>query len=218
MKTLQPTEKSKAALLEYGMDAGMVHGCALFRYESGEVLLKQGTPVEHLYLVLHGKIKICMLAANGKDLTLCYYISSGILGDVELVQDDKSASATSIAVLPSDCIRIPLARNWAYLHHNITFMNQVAKGLSTKLLNSSNEHVSSALYSSEERLCSYILMTAHNNLFSDTLTDVSKSIGISYRHLFRLLSRLCGNGVLEKRDAGFVILDKRYLQERCTHA
>jgi len=218
MKTLQPSEKSSAALHAYGIDAAMVHGIALCRYDSGEILLKQGAPVEHLYLVLHGKIKIRMLAANGKDLTLCYYISSGILGDVELVQEDKSASATSIVVLPSDCIRIPLTRNWTYLHHNIVFMNQVAKGLSTKLLNSSNEHVSSALYSSEERLCSYILMAAHNNVFSDTLTDVSKSIGISYRHLFRLLSHLCQNGVLEKREAGFVISDKRYLLERCTHA
>lgn len=212
------TEETNATLKEYGLDLGSIQDCALCRFSSGEVLLNQGIPVEHLFIVLQGKVKVCMLAANGKVLTLCYYITSGILGDVELVQSDKCASATSIAVVPSNCIRIPLNLNQGYLMNNITFMNRVARGLSTKLLNSSNAHLTSALYSGEERLCSYILMSEHNGMFTEILSDVSKSIGISYRHLFRMLNSMCQSGVLEKRESGFMVLDRQYLTANCTLA
>lgn len=211
------TEEGKSILKEYGIDLNIIRDCALCQFEAGETILKQGTLVEHLFLVVEGKIKVYQLAANGKDLTLCYYISSGILGDVELVQEDKAASATSVVATPSYCIQIPLALNRTYILNNIVFMNQVAKGLSAKLRNSNSAHISSALYSGEERLCSYILMAEHNGLFSDVLTDVAQSIGISYRHLFRVLGEMCRNGVLEKKESGYVILNRQYLMENCAH-
>lgn len=215
--TKQPiTEEGRAILETYGMDLKAIVDGALCHFEAGETILKQGELVEHLFIVILGKIKVCKLAANGKDLTLCYYISNGILGDVEFLQEDKAAAATSIVATPTQCIRIPVTLNVDYLMHNITFMNQVAKGLSAKLLNSSSAHISSALYSGEERLCSYILMAEHNGLFSDVLTDVSQSIGISYRHLFRILNTMCRNGVLEKRESGYMILDRKYLMKK-TH-
>lgn len=210
--TIHPmTSDGKSVLKEYGLLLNDLNGCALCHFEAGEVILNQGMLVDRLFIVIQGKVKVCMLAGNGKDLTLCYYVSSGILGDIELMQEDRSASATSITALPSTFIRIPLSQNLSYLKSNIIFMNQIATGLSTKLLNSSNEHIASALYTSEERLCSYILMAEHNGLFTDILSDVSKSIGISYRHLFRVLNDLCENGILEKRESGFKILDKQYL-------
>ncbi|MEM1485569.1 cyclic nucleotide-binding domain-containing protein [Oscillospiraceae bacterium PP1C4] len=209
------TAESNSDLKEYGLDFSYLQDCVLCRFDSGEVLINQGEQVEHLFIVLQGKIKVCMLAANGKDLTLCYYIASGILGDVEFVQENKSASATSIAAFACDCIRIPLNLNQEYLIHNISFMNQLASGLSTKLLNSSYAHITSALYSGEERLCSYILMAEHNGMFTEILSDVAKSIGISYRHLFRLLNDMCQIGVLKKRASGFIILDRQYLTKKC---
>lgn len=215
MKKHPITIESNSALKEYGLDFNSLQDCMLCRFDSGEVILNQGDPVKHLFIVLRGKIKVCMLAANGKDLTLCYYIASGILGDIEFVQEDKSASATSIAAFASDCIRIPLNHNQEYLIHNITFMNQVARGLSTKLLNSSYAHITSALYTGEERLCSYILMTENNGMFTEIISNVSKSIGVSYRHLFRLLNDMCQRGVLEKGVSGFIVLDRQYLTKKC---
>lgn len=216
--TKQPiTEANGTALKEYGLDARALHDCMLCNLETGDIILNQGKPVDNLFIVLQGKIKVCMLAGNGKDLTLCYYLSNGILGDIELMQEDRTASATSAAALPSVCIAIPLSNNSAYLMNNIVFMNQVARGLSAKLLKSSDAHIASALYSSEERLCSYILMAEHNGLFTDILSDVSKSIGISYRHLFRVLNDLCRKGVLERKESGFHILNRQYLLGKCTH-
>lgn len=217
MKKSPLTPRACAVLAEYGLDFSVLENSMLFRYDSGETILKQGTPVEALFVLLNGKVKVHMLAANGKDLTLCYYLDSGILGDVEFVQEDPSASATSVAVFQTDCIAIPLKSNRETLNRNVMFMNHVAKGLSEKLINSSYYHMTSVLYTGEERLCTYILMAEHNSVFSEILSDVSKSVGVSYRHLFRMLNTLCQKGVLKKSESGFVILDKHYLIEKCTH-
>lgn len=86
--------------------------------------------------------------------------------------------------------------------------------LSVKLLRSSKDYVFTALYSGEARLCSYILHTSHNNIFNDILTDVSSSIGMSYRHMFRLLNQLCIDGLLDKRDNGYLIVNRDELIHR----
>lgn len=215
MTKLPFTTEANLTLKKYGLDLSSLNDCALCTFEPGEVILNQGKSVENVFIVLQGKVKVCMLAANGKDLTLCYYIDSGILGDIEFMQDNKSASATSIAAIPSVCIRIPVGLNEENLTHNIVFMNLLARGLSTKLLNSSHAHITSALYTGEERLCSFILMAEHNGVFTDILADVSRSIGISYRHIFRVLNNMCQSKVLEKTESGYVVLDRQYLKERC---
>ena len=137
MKKSPLTAEARTVLEEYGLDFSALQDGMLFHYDSGETILDQWTPVESLFILLNGKVKVRMFAANGKDLTLCYYMDSGILGDVEFVQADRSASATSIAVFQTDCIAIPLQLNRAYLGRNAVFMNHVAKGLSSKLIDSS---------------------------------------------------------------------------------
>ncbi len=60
----------------------------------------------------------------------------------------------------------------------------------------------------------YILQNSHRSLFRDTLTDVSCSVGMSYRHMFRLLGQLCEEGILEKRESGYCIMKKEELARR----
>ena len=206
---LAPSEQIQ--IRKYGLDPALLQDCFLCYFDAGEVLLTQGDHVEQIFLVLNGKIRVCMLAGNGKDLTLCFYLSQGILGDIELVQDDKLASATAVASLPSACILIPIASNAEYLKNCIGFMNQIASELARKLLGSSYAYAASALYSGEKRLCSYILVCEHGGMFTEVLTDTARAIGISYRQLFRLLRNLCRQGVLEKTPTGFRILDRKYL-------
>lgn len=210
-KNKELTNEEQKAMEKHGIDPDIFQNCRICSFKSGEIIFRQGVTVKNLYIILKGKIKVCILAPNGRDLTLSYYLSSGILGDVELLLDEKTASTTAVVELPSECIEIPLDSNASLITGNITFMNEVAKGLSKKLLKSSNALVSSALYSGEERLCSYILMTENNGMFTGVLSDISKSIGISYRHLFRILNNLCQKNILQKNKSGFQIIDREYI-------
>ena len=171
-------------------------------------------PLTWLGIIVCGKAKICSTAPNGRNLVLCYYISEGIIGDLELMTGLKTATTTIAAITDFECITISLSIHSAALKSNTAFLNKVGNELALKLLRSSASFVSSSLYSGEERLCAYILQTSHNNMFSDILSDVSCSVGMSYRHMFRLLNQLCAQGILEKHGYGYLILDRDALIRR----
>lgn len=71
-----------------------------------------------------------------------------------------------------------------------------------------------ALYSSEVRLCRYILAASEGGYFRDIMTDVAYSVGISYRHLYRTIGTLCKNGILKKTTSGYRICDPEELKKR----
>ena len=214
MKRRRIELEDRELLLQYSLDDLELMDCQLCTFDVGEVILSQGCTMEYLYLVVSGTAKVFINARNGKNLILSYYVSKEILGDIELTLGDYRASTTAIAVSEFSCIGIPFLQNSVYLKQNIEFMNIISKSLSTKLLNSCNAYTAAALHTSEERLCSYIMMAEHNGKFTDVLVDVAQSVGMSYRHIFRIMNKLCKDGILEKTEGGFRILSRERLKKK----
>ena len=52
-------------------------------------------------------------------------------------------------------------------------------------------------------------------MFSGPLTNAAGSVGVSYRHLQRLLNALCGEGILRRTAHGFEIADREALLALC---
>ena len=214
----QKLEKHHLDLLDkYGLsDHQSV--CKVRQYKSGETVFAQGIEYKYIMIVVSGKAKVCTSAPSGKDLVLAYYLSSGLIGDVELMSDTTYATASVITLSPFECIIVPFQDNHDSKFKNLTFMTTLARGLSENLINSSYNYTSNALYSGEQRLCTYILQGAYKNYFFDNLTDVAATIGISYRHLLRLLNKLCEDGILQREKRRFQILDKEQLVQRSSGA
>ena len=169
-------------------------------------------------IVVSGKAKVCTSAPSGKDLVLAYYLSSGLIGDVELMSNTTYATASVITLSPFEVIIVPFQDDQDSIFKNLTFMTTLARGLSENLINSSHNYTSNALYSGEQRLCTYILQGSYKNYFFDNLTDVAATIGISYRHLLRLLNKLCDDGILKREKRKFQITDMEQLKYRSSEA
>lgn len=192
--------------------------CEVRTFQSGETIFEQGVEYPYIMIVVSGKAKVCTSAPSGKDLVLAYYLSSGLIGDVELMANTTYATASVIALSPFECIVVPFQGDHDSIFQNLTFMTALAKDLSENLISSSHNYTSNALYSGEQRLCTYILQGAYKEQFFDNLTDVAATIGISYRHLMRLLNKLCNDGILKKEKRSFQILDKEQLKQRSSEA
>lgn len=208
------TEKHYEKLKEFALSDLPLEACVCLSYDPGEILIQEDMPIKYLYLVLSGRAKVCSTTPNGKHLVLCYYVSKGILGDVELMADANTATATVIAITEFECIAVPYQRNAAALRNHVEFLNIIGKELAFKLITSSHSLISASLCTGEERLCSYILHASHNGIFRDTLTDTAYSLGMSYRHMLRLLNQLCCEKVLEKSACGYHILNRDVLIRR----
>lgn len=188
--------------------------CEVRHYDSGETVFSQGFKYKYILLVVSGKAKVCTNAPTGKSLVLAYYLSSGVIGDVELMSDTNHATASVVALSPFECLLVPFKGNQDSMFKNLTFMTALARGLSNNLISSSHNYSSNALYSGEQRLCTYILRGLYKDYFFDNLSDVAATLGISYRHLLRLLKKLCDDSVLEKDKRVFHVINKRELISR----
>ncbi|MGL5435706.1 MAG: cyclic nucleotide-binding domain-containing protein [Lachnospiraceae bacterium] len=201
-------------VMNYGLQDMILDSCLCLHFQAGETVVQEGQPILWLGIVLDGRAKICSTAPNGNHLVLSHYISDGMLGDVEFVANLETYIATITAITEFTYLAIPYRGFEAQLKENTVFLNKLATGMAEKLINSSANYISAALCSGEERLCRYILQSTHKDLFTDVLADTSCSVGISYRHMFRLLSDLCGEGILEKKESGYRILDRKKLEAK----
>lgn len=208
MKESNILEKRDLMILQqYGLDKNKLYNCSIRTYYFSERVITEGIRCENLIIVTDGKAKVGTMTPNGKNLILCFYISSGILGDLELMIDSGLGSSTVTALNDLRCICIPVGENKQYLLNNLQFIRIVCKELAEKLQKDVDTTVIHTLYSGQTRLCRYILEASHDRWFRDIMSDVAYSIGISYRHLYRMIGKLCDDGILEKTDKGYYIKD-----------
>lgn len=59
-------------------------GCSVRTYFFGEKVISEGENSGRLFIVTRGKAKVGIAAPNGKDLILCFYLSDGLMGDLEM--------------------------------------------------------------------------------------------------------------------------------------
>lgn len=189
-------EMDRIVMKRYGIEPGKLTGCSVCTYSFGEKVISEGEKSGKLFIITQGKAKVGITAPNGKDLVLCFYLSDGLVGELEMFCKTETNTTSVTAMGTLHCISIPIACNFEYLDNNLPFVKAAASELAKKLLRSSNNVVENTLYTAEIRLCQYILATSDNGYFRDIMTDVAYSIGTSYRHLFHMMGVLCKEGIL----------------------
>jgi CRP/FNR family putative post-exponential-phase nitrogen-starvation transcriptional regulator len=202
------------SLTGYGLNDMDLSGASLMRFDPGEWFILAGRELEYLYVLLSGKAKVCISEPDGRSLLLSYYVSEGVLGELELLLGKPEAITSVQALTPLLCIGLPLGQYTQELLHHLPFVLCIARGCAQKLCVSVTSTTEIILRPFEARLCAYLLQSAQGGVFFERLTDVSEQLGVSYRHLLRSLKKLCENGLLEKRADGYHILDDANLRKK----
>lgn len=207
-------QEQEVILKQYGLNQNQMTGITCIQYEQGETLMEEETVLRSLMIITKGEVRVSTTAGNGKNLILCYYVSSGILGDMEfLTSHDQVYNHVSADSDDVEVIDIPYAWNQEYLMNNLAFIRTLAKGTAEKLVQSSRDYAGNALLTAEQRLCRYILRSSHHGRFSEIMRDVAMSTGMSYRHMYRILHSLCQKNILKKENWGYQILDEPALRK-----
>ena len=213
MEKIAATKRHLEKLKRYGLENIEPGSINCYLFSSGEFIVRQEDEIEGLRVITKGKAKACRTSPNGKNLIFCYYVQDGIIGEIELITGVVKTENNIIAVGEVECLIIDDRVIKEELKTNIKFLTSIGEELSKKMLKVADNFVSSALLGGEQILCSYILQNSTDNYFYDNLTDVSYSISMSYRHMFRLLKQLCKEKILKKEKRGYTILDKKQLKK-----
>ena len=201
-------------LAELGLTEEETESCEVLIFQAGEYICREGAALDRLLLVEEGKAKVCQLGENGRDLILCYYLSQGTLGDLELMTGAREAYNSVVAITALRGVALPRSLCEGRLMETAPFLALIGRELARNAVNNAWSYKNASLHTAEERLCAYIRETSYRGFFREVLTDTASSIGVSYRHLHRMLAALCGKGILEKTPQGYRVLDPARMEKK----
>ncbi len=130
------------------------------RFDNGQTIFMAGDDGSSMMIVLEGKVQISAVSEDGKEITLNYIETGGILGEIALL-DGKKRSANASAVGACRLAYIQRAEVIPYLRSNADVAIQLLIVLCEKLRNTSYMLENLGLLPVPARLAKLILKLAN---------------------------------------------------------
>jgi len=196
----------------------------LYYFDKGENILTAGEQITTFYFIVEGKAKIFNLLENGKSLLLRFAKPLSDLGSVELLNEDKIIKSNVQALHEVIIIGIDFEVLKKHAEDDVKFLKYIVRSLSFKLFTISNASAINLSYPFENRFASYILSVYSDfmvdnkpervgEIMTTNLTELATLLGVSYRHLNRVIKEFEAKGLIKKTKKGFIILDFDKLEE-----
>lgn len=197
---------------------------SLYSYDAGELVCSQGDPSGTLYVLVKGKLKIYTTSAEGRTLVLCFKTPLEIVGDIEYVKNTDIVNTVE-AVTPVQLIGIPYRQLKKHVNDHPPFLQFLLDIITQKFYIKSNSFSFNLMYPVEVRLASYLLSVStgesdellHEQLSTANLKDAANLIGVSYRHLNRIVYQFCSEGLIERSKGGIVVRNREGLRALTRH-
>ena len=224
MKQSHLQQKHRDILQRYGLDS---ERAVLLTFSAGEYLMRQGYSITYFHILLQGDVDVQNYDSAGRRILFGATLSDeqitertggfddldgAPIGDQELLLGRNTALNTVSARVPTVCISLPWDNAYLQLQQSVRFSNILAYAAVAKLTSLQNNYRTVALKSGEARLCGYLLHSAADGVFRETLTETASTVGISYRQLQRIMQKLCAAGLLQKQQNGYLLTDKAALR------
>ncbi|EJQ12677.1 Crp/Fnr family transcriptional regulator [Bacillus cereus] len=189
-------------------------------FEKGKLICDKDDEIHRLYFVDKGKVKVYTITPEGKKLILRFINPLAIVGDIELIQNSKVHNVVEAC---SDVVAISITNTVIRnkLLHDPICMNFLLENIANTLKISTRFTALNLLYPVEVRVASYLLSIStdsNGNMYKEDLDSTSVSsiadfIGVSYRHVIRVLQKFYSEKLIEKNNGVIVIKDFSRMKE-----
>lgn len=174
-------------------------------YKKNEFIYHQEEVLNNIYILVDGSIRVSYATSNGKETTFRILKQPRIVGEIELILDSPALSSVE-ALDTTYCFLLSLSRSRNTLLNDVVFLKHVSYNLADALTVSNNLSSINQNFSPKSRVVSYILSTRKETSFQFDYKVVASIIGTSERHVFRIISGLIQDGIIEKQKHGFRII------------
>ncbi len=215
MKRITSKSKVEEKLKKYNIgmvfDDNAFETMSIINFEAGELLCKSGQKSKYLFLILEGTCEVIPITEDGKQMMLQLIKKGDLCGDLEFFSGNSSSfeyvldvcviTDTSVLAIPYDYID-------RVLRKNAEFINFVCKKICDKVISNGKGFSGAYLYNAKERLIRYIAEASGGSkklLFSSS--EVALKLGMTTRHLRRLLQELINEGSIVKNYKLITIKD-----------
>ncbi len=182
----------------------------LFEFDKDEFIIREGQINDYLFFLLKGTVKCFSYSISGKVQFISYLRESESIGLVGSIW--RRPPITNIqAIGKCSCLALSLVRYRNELMDDNQFLRYLCQQLGNTLENSNRYLQVIQCTSLESKLASVILASSTDGVCRLNLSSTAEVVGTTYRHVLRMLSKFCANGVLEKSGKNYLIKDSTYL-------
>ncbi|WP_160032267.1 Crp/Fnr family transcriptional regulator [Paenibacillus sp. An7] len=179
----------------------------LCSFAKGENMISAGEPLKEMFFLVEGKVKVYTITAEDKRLIIRFQKNPAMLGDIEFANEEAAMNSVEAS---TECIalRISYKNLKDIIGDNPSFLLLLLKSIAQKFRTKTNFTTFLVLYPVEVRFASYLLSISTDskgNLFREemknsSLIEIADTIGTSYRHLNRVIQKLCDQQIIERID------------------
>ena len=172
----------------------LIAGARLLEYGPGECIMAAGGEVRSLMVLVSGAARICSLSPEGRLAVIAEAQPPHLLGDIEYLQNrpvlhDVRAKGTAVLIsVPAGALSGDM--------ESLNFYRLVCRNLMRRLYNTSSAYSRALLYPARNRLAAYLLENAVEGRVYMKGRATAGSLGITPRHLSRLLGDFRRAGIL----------------------
>lgn len=166
----------------------------------------------YLFYLVRGKAKLYHPLANGKVALINFFTPPCFIGEMELI-DPTSAPFNMQALTDCYCLALPIAPLHDQLLHDAMFLRHICTYLARKNVTDIQTATQNQSFTLTQRLAAFILMTAHDGLYTEKHTQVAEYLGVSYRHLLYVIARFVDDGLLSKVDHHYHVTNEAALRQ-----
>lgn len=185
-------------------------------FSSGASVFSVGDEHSDFYLLLSGRLQIYKLTRGGQKRILRTVQPGDTFGLVSLF-DEQPMLISAVAKGEVQVFVVPRDQFMALLEQYSELSLFVINGLVKRIRNYGDAIASMSVYSTEQRLISYLLDLQEKQgsektgivILPDTITTLAEQLGTVREVLSRTFSRLIKKGWLSKKSVQVKILNKR---------
>lgn len=183
---------------------------ALYSFDKNEVIIQQGIQSQYLFFLVDGEADVVYSSNNENTYVSRLKPVSWIGEAASLWKSDPNCSV--IASTKCICVAVNLDLHRADLQNDILFLQNNCQILMFRV-NESGFSTKTLMEPLGMKLSRFILQYESMNIFTYNMTTVAHILNVSYRHLMRMLKKFCDAEILRKADYGYIILNRRRLEQ-----
>lgn len=184
----------------------------LVKYKQNEKIINQGDEATTLYLLIEGKCRVFAINKEGKVLVINTIVAPALIGEIELIGEDDPFFVEAIE--KSTLLALPYKDVKNKLLKDNKFLNQLCIDLIEKEREHALNLTQVSSYPLENRLAKFLNENAYNNKITLKKTIIAESLGVSYRHLEKVMNDFVLEGILKKERLVYTIIDKKALLDK----
>ena len=178
----------------------------------GSTIMSEGDPVDSLYIVISGRLKVMMGEANGKEVILSIIGPGEFFGEMGLI-DESPRSASVVSIEPCELLAVAKRDFEKCLAGNFEMSKTLMRGLVRRLREADRKIGSLAMLDVYGRVARLLLDMSEvvngENVVTARLTkqDIAKMVGASREMVSGVMKDLQVTGYIEVRGSTIVLRD-----------